>query len=182
VVDGKIYAIGGHQGSSPWRALATVDVYNPSKDTWNTASDMLTGKCCHGTGVVDGKIYAIGGYMGTWLSSMCMTVEEYDPSKDDLLGVERIDLKLPQIFALHQNYPNPFNPRTVISWQLAVGNRVDLSIYNMLGQKVATLARGKQQAGFHTVEWNASGFASGVYLYRLQTGDYVETKKMVLIR
>ena len=92
----------------------------------------------------------------------------------------------PQKFHLSQNYPNPFNTRTVISWQVgATGQssvQVDLSIYNVLGQKVTTLIAGKQKAGLHTVEWDASGFASGVYYYRLVAGEYVATRKLVFVK
>jgi hypothetical protein len=88
---------------------------------------------------------------------------------------------------LNQNYPNPFNPSTTISYTVGVNGHwpsqyVDLSIYNTLGQKVTTLVNKKQPAGNYNVEWNASGFASGVYLYRLQAGDHVKTKKMILMK
>ncbi len=85
-------------------------------------------------------------------------------------------------FTLFQNYPNPFNPVTVISWQLAASRQVNLSIYNILGQKVATLLSEKQNAGKHSIEWDASGYSSGVYFYRLQAGDFVQTKRMLLIK
>ncbi|UCF62755.1 MAG: T9SS type A sorting domain-containing protein, partial [bacterium] len=81
-----------------------------------------------------------------------------------------------------QNYPNPFNPVTTISWQLAVGRHVKLEIYNITGQRVALLVAEKQTAGLHSVVWNASNLTSGVYLYRLQAGEYVETRKMVLMK
>jgi hypothetical protein len=87
---------------------------------------------------------------------------------------------LPQFYKLRQNYPNPFNPKTVISYQLPVNSHVELNIYNIIGQKVATLVNTKQPAGYHQVEWNANGFASGNYFYRLQAGTHVETKKMIL--
>ena len=90
--------------------------------------------------------------------------------------------KYPDKFTLSQNYPNPFNPKTVISWQLAVGSDVDLSIYNVLGQKVATLVHSKQKAGFYSVEWDASGFASGVYYYQVTAGEWQDVKKMVMLR
>ena len=83
---------------------------------------------------------------------------------------------------LEQNYPNPFNPVTVISWQLAVGSHVDLSIYNVLGQKVATLVNKRQPAGSYKLEWDASNVTSGVYIYRLQAGSRVETRRMILMR
>jgi len=86
-------------------------------------------------------------------------------------------------YILQQNYPNPFNPVTVISWQLAVSSYVELSIYNLLGQKVATLLSEKQSAGNHSVQWDASGFSSGVYLYRIATDNgFSSTKKLLLLK
>jgi hypothetical protein len=84
-------------------------------------------------------------------------------------------------YVLNQNYPNPFNPKTVISYQLAVGSKVELTIYNLLGQKVATLVSAKQRAGQYQAEWDASGFSSGIYFYRLNAGNFQEVKKMVLL-
>ena len=81
------------------------------------------------------------------------------------------NLHRPERFALKQNYPNPFNPKTMISYQLAINSDVDLSIYNLLGQKVITLVNKKQSAGKYTVQWDATGFASGIYLYRIVAGD-----------
>jgi len=79
-------------------------------------------------------------------------------------------------FKLSPNYPNPFNPSTTISWQLAVSSEVELSIYNILGKKVVSLITEKQQAGTHQIEWDATGFASGVYYYRLTTeAAFVQT-------
>ena len=88
----------------------------------------------------------------------------------------------PGIFRLNQNYPNPFNPRTIINYELPITNYVDLSIYNLLGQKVATLVSEKQNAGFHEVDWDASGFASGVYYYRIEAGEFQDVKKMIVLR
>ena len=86
-------------------------------------------------------------------------------------------------FALMQNYPNPFNPRTTIHFELPITDDVELSIYNLLGQKVAVLVAGTQMAGKHDAEWNASNFASGLYYYRLQTeGGFVQTKKLILTK
>lgn len=87
-------------------------------------------------------------------------------------------------YRLSQNYPNPFNPCTIISYQLPKSNNVELSVYNLLGQKVATLVSEKQKAGYFQVKWDASrsaGIASGIYLYRLEAGDFVKTKKMILM-
>jgi YVTN family beta-propeller protein len=90
--------------------------------------------------------------------------------------------KVPERFFLQQNYPNPFNPSTVISWQLAVGSQVKLTVYNVTGEKIAILVNERQPAGSHSVTFDALNLASGVYLYRLETDQFVETKKMVLMR
>jgi hypothetical protein len=89
---------------------------------------------------------------------------------------------IPRIFSLAQNYPNPFNSSTTISYTLPEKGPVTLSIYNLLGQKVATLFEGVQQAGEHKVVWEAVDVPSGVYFYRLASNEYVETRKMVLQR
>ena len=100
----------------------------------------------------------------------------------NLTALEELAIKQPASFVLKQNYPNPFNPITVVSWQLSVGAKVDLSVYNVLGQKVSTLVSERQKAGYHQVEWDASGFASGVYFYILKAGEFRDVKKMVLIK
>jgi len=85
-------------------------------------------------------------------------------------------------FKLYQNLPNPFNPVTMINYQLPMISNVELSIYNVLGQKVATLVSEKQQAGLHQVKWDASGYATGIYFYRIITESYQDMKKMILVR
>ena len=89
---------------------------------------------------------------------------------------------LPTEFTLSQNYPNPFNPETVIEYTLPVRSDVKLTIYNLRGEEVALLINGTVPAGNHRVSWDASGFASGVYIYKLIAGDFVQTKKMLLLK
>ena len=95
---------------------------------------------------------------------------------------DRGKTSLPEQYKLNQNYPNPFNPITIINYELPITKYVDVSIYNAIGQKVATLVNDYQDAGKHQVEWNASGIASGVYYYKITTADFVKVKKMILIR
>ena len=97
---------------------------------------------------------------------------------------------IPQEYSLSQNYPNPFNPSTTIEFTLPISSFVTLKIYNLLGQEVAILVADKRAAGIHKLNWNASGLANGVYLYRMEAGDprnnsgqvFVQTKKLILLR
>jgi hypothetical protein len=86
---------------------------------------------------------------------------------------------LPTVYALKQNYPNPFNPATMIEYALPNSGRVVFAVYDILGREVSTLVNGWNDAGVHKVQWNATGFASGVYCYRLQCGSYTEAKTMI---
>jgi uncharacterized lipoprotein YddW (UPF0748 family) len=88
----------------------------------------------------------------------------------------------PTGFELYNNYPNPFNPKTVISYKLSVISYVELTIYNLLGEKIVTLVSEQQQAGYHQVQWDASGYATGVYFYQLKTDSKMDMKKMILVQ
>jgi len=125
-------------------------------------------------------------------------------SQDVLLGLENVDLldagvhslsaewvsgvvkagvpDLPKEFALAQNYPNPFNSTTLIKYVLPVDCQVRLDVYNVVGQRVATLVDGQQKAGYRSATWNAKDLASGVYFYRIKAADFTSIRKMVLIK
>ena len=89
---------------------------------------------------------------------------------------------IPENFTLHQNYPNPFNPTTNIKFELPNMANVELNVYNMMGQKIATLISGNLRAGVHHIHWNASDIASGIYFYRLEAGSMVVSKKLTLLK
>jgi hypothetical protein len=98
------------------------------------------------------------------------------------VGVENALSQIPDDYSLSQNYPNPFNPTTTMVYGLRERTNVELKLFDVLGREVETIFDGEQNAGFYEVEFNASTLASGIYFYRLQAGDYIETKKMVLMK
>ncbi len=106
-----------------------------------------------------------------WLEGPVVGVSEPSPEKS-----------LPQEFTLSQNYPNPFNPSTQIKYALPRDCWVRLDVYNILGQKVTTLVDGEQKAGYKVSRWDASRLASGVYIYRIQAGDFAQSRKMILLK
>ncbi len=89
---------------------------------------------------------------------------------------------IPTVFSLGQNHPNPFNPITEITFGLPVDSHVKLEIFSITGQKVTTVIAEQRSAGMHTVIWNGSDVASGIYLYRIEATDFIETKKMLLLK
>jgi hypothetical protein len=89
---------------------------------------------------------------------------------------------VPEEFVLGQNYPNPFNPSTTIRYGLPNRSHVTLTVFNTLGQQVAVLQNGDQEAGYHEVKFGGSGLSSGVYFYRIEAGSFVQTHKLLLLR
>jgi hypothetical protein len=104
----------------------------------------------------------------------------------DIAGARNVlevkQITLPEGYALGQNYPNPFNPTTTIQFNLKVQGMTTLEVYDILGRKVATLLNQEMKAGTHVVNFNATNFASGVYFYRLQSGNFNQIKKMMLVK
>ncbi|MTI89590.1 MAG: T9SS type A sorting domain-containing protein [Balneolaceae bacterium] len=118
------------------------------------------------------------------LSPISLKDEELASNTRYLLRIEPGDDAngLPKKFNLYQNYPNPFNPTTTISFDLPLQSQVQLTIFNILGQRVANLIDDELSAGTHTYEWDASRLSSGVYIYRLSTTDQVFVKKLTVIK
>ncbi len=132
-----------------------------------------------------------GGYTWTDNDNLLFTIKG---SNDEILLDGTIPLNtgnvtdvndsagLPSSFNLDQNYPNPFNPTTVISYQLSANSDVKLNVYDVLGQEVATLVNGQQNAGTYNITFDASNLPSGLYLYRFEAGLFIETRKMILVK
>ncbi|MFN0158705.1 MAG: immunoglobulin domain-containing protein [Bacteroidota bacterium] len=100
----------------------------------------------------------------------------------DEMTNDRLQNGLPMEFALHQNFPNPFNPTTTIRYDLPEAGQVSIVLYNVLGQEVRTIVEGYHNGGFHQVRIDGHDLASGVYVYRIQAGEYVSTKKLMLLK
>jgi len=118
--------------------------------------------------------------------SLLVIYRGYDKSLNEIYSKKVVYTlqEVPATFALYQNYPNPFNPTTTIEYDLPNRLHVNLSVYDILGQQVVTLINSEQDEGYYKISFNASakGLASGVYLYRIKAGDYVVTKKMMLLK
>jgi len=119
-------------------------------------------------------------------------INESDPVEDvvvtftnSALGIDANTI--PTVYALHQNYPNPFNPTTHVKYALPETGNVQIMIYDLMGRKVRTLINSEQNAGFKTLQWNATNdrnepVSAGLYLYTIQAGEFRQTKKMVLLK
>jgi len=92
------------------------------------------------------------------------------------------DPSLPTEFGLYQNYPNPFNARTIIKFDLPTSSKVTINVYDLLGRKMETLSDSQYDAGYHDIAWDASSFPSGIYFYVMKADDYVQTRKMLLLK
>jgi hypothetical protein len=170
------YILVGRQGFSSY--LLRTDT---NGDTlWTTS---IEGDFLYSVFYNDDKSFLVGGY-----------IFDYDAGHEDLLVVKfapevsnvNEQILSPNEFTLFQNYPNPFNPSSNISWQSPVGSWQTLKIYDVLGNEVATLVDEYKPAGKYEVEFNSSSgirdLASGIYFYQLKIENYVETKKMILLK
>jgi hypothetical protein len=136
----------------------------------------------------DGNAYVIGRTESTdfptlnpyqtYQSEWDVFVTKFGP----VTGINENISILPQTYQLLQNYPNPFNGSTCIYYNLPKGCHVNISIYDILGRRVADIVNGFRQPGHHQANWNASGYVSGIYFYKIEAGDYSETKKMILLK
>ena len=104
------------------------------------------------------------------------------PLSDMITSVDQPESGLPTNFNLEQNYPNPFNPSTTINYSVNKAGLVTIKVYDILGREVGTLVNEQKNPGNYEVQFNASRLASGVYFYRMQAGDFVETKKLLLLK
>jgi len=96
--------------------------------------------------------------------------------------VVEVDVRMLDNYTLEQNYPNPFNPVTTIGYVLQEKSNVKLTLMNLIGEEIAVLVNEEQDIGYHKVEFNVANLPSGVYFYKIQTGTFIDTKKLILLR
>jgi polyhydroxybutyrate depolymerase len=198
-LDGNIYVFGG-SNLDCGGILSSVEAYDPILNIWIEKSNMPS--ILGGPSAVqfDNKIYISGGSTTACPATPQSTIYEYsDPITS--ISQDSKEIAIPKNFVMSQNYPNPFNPTTTIKYSIpysfipnsvrdlstqipdqARNDNVILKVYDILGREVATLVNQKQKPGNYEVEWNAINQPSGVYFYQLQTGDFIETKKMILMK
>lgn len=170
VVDmlGHIYA----SGSTSDNRFGDAGVYRSTDngENWQAHKTGLNGEQFKSLAVSKDNVLYAGTEYGVFRKTQIVTSVSSPPKVNSTS------------FSLKQNYPNPFNPSTTIQFSLPKEEHVGLRIFNLLGEEVAALISGRLRAGAHSVQWNASAVPSGVYFYRLQAGDFSETKKLILIR
>jgi|WetSurMetagenome_2_1015567.scaffolds.fasta_scaffold65922_2 plastocyanin len=115
-------------------------------------------------------VHHSSGMIGSFTATTITSVENKQSSLE------------PNAYQLKQNYPNPFNPTTTISFDLPIQSFVSLKVYNLIGQEVAAIVNEDMAAGSYSMTWNAASMPSGIYLYRLQTKSFTETRKLVLLK
>jgi hypothetical protein len=186
VTDVWVMAVGPQKGvHGPFK-----EFYDLELDPYQTHTVHFNQRVSHGAPL---GFYTYIAYCGDYLSSVtdssCFQVEVVAGPAGDATGWlltgsfrEGDSANLPSEFALHRSYPNPFNATTVITYELPTEAQVKLEVYNISGQKVATLVESRQQSGYRSVVWDASEVSSGVYFYELSAGDFTETKRMMLVK
>ena len=138
--------------------------------TWTQVSTGLTTNDVSALAISGSYLFA-GTEAGVWRRPL-----------SDLVSVKLSSSGEPAEFSVDQNYPNPFNPSTTIKYELPEATLVNLRVYDILGREVSVLVNEKRDAGVHEVKFDGSNLASGVYFYRLQAGDFVQSKRLLILK
>jgi hypothetical protein len=176
-----VSCLGALSASSTWIFAGGYDLYNSSRGgvyhstdagvTWKHDTTGFSATAAYSIAFDSGGHVLVSTDNGIFRSTRSIVTSLVTPGG-----------RLQAEVGLYQNYPNPFNPSTTIRYGLTARSEVTLTVFNILGQAVATLVTETQEAGYHEVRLDGTGLASGVYLYRLSTGDYVVTKRLVVLR
>lgn len=179
-VNGNVYVAGYSYGSGTQEDFATVkynsngdqqwaEIFNGDADSSDIAASLAIDQ--------SGNIYT-SGYSYVTSSGFDFITIKYSQT----VGVNQISGNLPEKFLLEQNYPNPFNPNTNIRYTIEEAGYTSLTVYNSVGIEISTLISENLQAGSYSAEFNAENYPSGVYYYKLTSGDFTQVKKMILLK
>ena len=152
------------RGFHPTKYGKRLDLLNGSGNSNSTKAYSFTDK----TGTNDKYIYRLKQIDANGRFSYSKEIE--------------VESGTPTAYALEQNYPNPFNPSTVISYQVPVQSSVQIDVFNSIGEKVAVLVNEVKEAGYYEAEFNASSLSSGIYFYTIKAGDFINVKKMMMMK
>jgi hypothetical protein len=177
VISGELSGGGYGAGAYVWQVNANswyTPGINPIPLGRSNISSAVTTHCVNDTV----RLFIPGGYNGT------AGITDFDAIACGPLftGNTGISSNLPSVYSLSQNYPNPFNPTTKISFALPKAGNVRIVVYDLLGREIAVLVNEFKTTGNHSVDFDASNLASGVYLYRMESGTFTDSKKMLLIK
>jgi hypothetical protein len=156
-----------------WGGGGGIYLSTNNGSSWIFDTTDLSGQAVNTFAVSDTNLFAGLHYGGVWrrpLSEMIPT------------SVKQSSFQLPERFSLSQNYPNPFNPSTTIEYNIPQQSQVTVKIFDLLGREVASLVNEKKDAGRYSVQWNAKDVSSGIYFYKLTSGNFIETKKMLVVK
>ena len=151
----------------------TLDNITGTPSTWTEYSYDLTSYAGDSIYIAVQSINS-GHYL--WLDDFILTVIDTSGS------LSIVENNLPNTFSLKQNYPNPFNPLTTIEYNIPQNNFVRITIYNLRGEKIKTLVNKNKIAGNYSIVFDGNNFSSGIYFYRIEAGNYSNTKKLVLMK
>lgn len=156
---------------------------------WQVSGEVNIGTNAHFEGIILSmtaiNLNTSASLNGRALAQSAITLDQntiVQPTSTQATSIDGTENSLPGEFTLSQNYPNPFNPSTVISYQVPVNTDVRLEVFNMLGQSVALLVNEQKAAGSHTVSFDAAELSSGIYIYRIHSAGFNQTRKMLLIK
>ncbi len=166
------------------KVSAVVDQTNSVNRGWITIGNVYLEQGTHP--VIELDASAAGDGKPSYVSSAMLLLDRKkspDVQIDAVITTSEAQQEIPVNFSLEQNYPNPFNPSTNITFSLPNSQAVTLEVFNTIGQRVATLAGGEIfSAGTHTITFDASNLASGLYLYRIQVGSREQSRNMILMK
>lgn len=178
IVDDDLYVGGNFSNLEMPSRRNLLMRYNINSNSWHQMGDGVIGTNVHALVMIEDELY-VGG-----LFYMAGDINVDNIAIWNTQGATNIDnyIENPIGFYLSQNYPNPFNPGTVISYRLPMQSDVTLEVYDMIGRRVAVLENGMRSAGLHEVYFNASDLSSGMYIYRITAGEFMETRTMMLVK